>query len=95
LNQVAKLKKIFRIKAEELEKARKANKDAKLIRQKQVLRKAGATLREAVNKLNGQLERQMKMQCRSFCEAMHEKLPQELRDMVVRHIITDRNVTSR
>lgn len=35
----------------------------------------------------------VKALCRPFCEAVHERLPQELRDIIARHLLTESSVT--
>jgi hypothetical protein len=39
------------------------------------------------------MQMQAKVLCRPLCEAIHERLPQELRDMIVRYLITENSAT--
>jgi len=72
---------------------KRANPKARLIREKQALRKAGGDLRLARTSFTDQIEAQAKALCRTFCEAVHQRLPQELRDIVSRHLLTESSVT--
>jgi hypothetical protein len=62
---------------------------AKLIREKQAMRKVRRDLLLAQD----QMQMQAKALCRPLCEAIHERLPQELRDMIVRYLITENSAT--
>jgi len=57
------------------------------------LRKAGGDLRLARTIFTDQIEAQAKALCRPFCEAVHQRLPQELRDIIARHLLTESSVT--
>jgi len=72
---------------------KRANPKARLIREEQALRKAGGDLRLARTIFTDQIEAQAKALCRPFCEAVHQRLPQELRDIIARHLLTESSVT--
>ncbi|KAI4638756.1 hypothetical protein J4E93_009784 [Alternaria ventricosa] len=93
LNSIVRLSEAFHDKAAKLDKMKKANPKAKLIQEKQASRKAGRELRLARTSFTDQIEAQAKASCRPFCEAVHERLPQELRDIIARHLLTETSVT--
>ncbi|KAI4675344.1 uncharacterized protein J4E84_010086 [Alternaria hordeiaustralica] len=93
LNSIAGLSEAFHDKAAKLDKMKKANPKAKLIQEKQASRKAGGELRLARTSFTDQVEAQAKAICRPFCEAVHDRLPQELRDIIARHLLTESSIT--
>ncbi|KAI4949527.1 hypothetical protein J4E91_005266 [Alternaria rosae] len=93
LNTIVSLSEAFHDKAAKLDKMKRANPKAKLTREKQALRKAGRDLRLARTSFTDQVEAQAKALCRPFCEAVHEQVPQELRDIIARHLLTESSVT--
>ncbi|KAI4698908.1 hypothetical protein J4E81_005520 [Alternaria sp. BMP 2799] len=93
LNTIASLSETFDDKAAKLDQMKRANPKARLIREKQALRKAGRDLRLARASFTDQIEAQAKALCRPFCEAVHQRLPQELRDIIARHLLTESSVT--
>ncbi|KAI4951775.1 hypothetical protein J4E86_007191 [Alternaria arbusti] len=93
LDTIASLSEAFHDKAAELDKMKRANPKARLIREKQALRKAGGNLRLTRTSFTDQVEAQAKAQCRPFCEAVDERLPQELRDIIAGHLLTESSVT--
>ena len=93
LNSIAKLSEAFHDKAAKLDKMKKTNPKAKLIQEKRASRKAGGELRLARTSFTNQVEAQAKAICRPFCEAIYDRLPQELRDIIARHLLTESSVT--
>jgi hypothetical protein len=66
---------------------------AKFIRERQALRKAGRDVRLARIRFDEQIQTGAKSLCRPLCEATHDRLPPELRDMITRNRITGNSAT--
>ncbi|KAI4938578.1 hypothetical protein J4E85_001019 [Alternaria conjuncta] len=93
LKTIASLSGTLHDKAINLGQMKRANPKARFIREKQALRKAERDLRLARTSFTDQIEAQAKALCRPFCEAVHQRLPQELRDIVAGHLLTESSVT--
>lgn len=93
LDDIARLKKTLHAKAASLQKTKVAEPKKRLIREKQALRKSAHDLRLAKEAFENQVQARAMHSCRSLCEAVHLKLPQELRDIVTRYLINDANAT--
>jgi hypothetical protein len=84
-----KLEEILYERVADLANMKREKPKAKLIREKQAIRKARRDFLLAQD----QMQMQTKALCRPLCEAIHERLPQELRDMIVRYLITENSAT--
>ncbi|KAL1801542.1 hypothetical protein ACET3X_001884 [Alternaria dauci] len=93
LTMINKLKENVHDSASELEQMTRDHPKLKLIQQKQALREVGRDLRLAQNSFDEQVKMQAEILCRPLCELANERLPQEIRDMLVRHLIEDDSVT--